>query len=217
MPHRHAPTGPGARHSRPFPSSRCPPGAPRGALFIDRQAGVIREICASSASPDAEALRRLRRALDQLRQVGARIGVASHNRADSWETFDVQEITAMNTRIEAALGPIDLWCVCLVDADGGCACAEPSAGVLATGARAVGIGPERCAVLGERGRMTAAAESVGAPTMAHPPTVGQALADAPSRLTEAVEHLCRVVDAYLTVHLLEGVDAEGGPGGPCFN
>jgi len=43
--------------------------------------------------------------LDELRAVGLRIGVLSHNRADDWEHFDVDEITAMNGRIEHSLGP----------------------------------------------------------------------------------------------------------------
>jgi len=49
------------------------------------------------------------------------------------------EPAVINRRIEAALGPIDMWCACVVDADGRCAC-DSTGGVVATGAQASGVG-----------------------------------------------------------------------------
>lgn len=70
------------------------------------------------------------------------VAVASHNRADSWDGFDTDEIAAMHDRIEGALGPIALWCVCRVTASGSCACATAAGGVVATGAGAAALGSE---------------------------------------------------------------------------
>lgn len=109
--------------------------------------------------------------------------MASHNRADGWETFDLIEIEAMHDRLEAALGPIDLWCVCLVDGDGHCACRVPGDGLLAGGAEAVGLTVDDCAVATDDGRLLAAANEVGAANVLDP-AAGPALSLA--RVAEAI-------------------------------
>ena len=134
-------------------------GAACAALFLDRYAGVVRAICARSTPIDDLSL--LRRSLDRIRGAGATVAVASHNREASWETFDVAEIGAMHERIEAALGPVELWCVCLVEPGGSCACSAPNGGVLATGADVVGLAVDDCTVATDDGRLMAAAEPAG--------------------------------------------------------
>jgi D-glycero-D-manno-heptose 1,7-bisphosphate phosphatase len=144
-------------------TARATESAPSGALFFDRQAGLVRSICARSTPVNDFTV--VRRSLDRMRDAGARIGVASHNRADGWETFDVGEISTMHGRMEAVLGPIDLWCVCLVDPGGSCACDGPAGGVLATGAEAAGVALDGCTVATDDGRLLAAAEQLGAATL----------------------------------------------------
>ena len=137
----------GGTHSvRSFPNHSLDDPTP-AAVLLDRQSSLVRKVCASSLPARSTAIERIRASLDELRAVGLRIGVLSHNRADDWEHFDVDEITAMNGRIEHSLGPVDLWCVCLVADDGSCACTPAdNSGVLVTAAQALGI-DQHCALV----------------------------------------------------------------------
>jgi len=152
-------------------------------LLLDRQAEPVRSICAREVPVDD--FSRLRRSLDQARAAGRRVGVASHNRGDGWEGFDTSEIEAMHRRLEAVVGSIDLWCVCLVDAGGDCACREPSAGVIAAGAAAAGATVDACAVVTADGRLRRAAEQAGTATVVRP--TGDDPAEAADAVARSVE------------------------------
>ena len=164
-------------------------GRAAGAVFLDRQASTIRPICARSLAAGAPGAQGLHRILDRLRSCGVAVGVATHNRAESWEAFDVAEIGAMNERIEVALGPIDVWCVCLVDTGGACSCEHGPDGVLGTGAEAIGVDVRDCAVVSDDARMMAAAERHGAVKL---------LADGPPAARAATGTLARVADTLAT-------------------
>jgi hypothetical protein len=94
--------------------------------------------------------------------------VASHNRADDWARFDMDELTAMTLRLEQALGPIDLWSVCLIGSDGHCACTTAAGGALSTGADAVGMDPGECAVASPGSRLAQEAARTGAAELGPP-------------------------------------------------
>lgn len=171
------------------------------ALLLDRQYGLLRAVCARSpeAAAGEPSFSTARLALDRLRRAGARVGVASHNRAESWDGFDVAEIGVMHERIEAVLGKIHVWCVCLVGADGGCACQAPGEGVVETAAQSVGVPVADCAVAAEDGRLAAAADRAGGASVPLPPSPaggGLAPADHEARI------LADVVDR-LVVHALD--------------
>jgi D-glycero-D-manno-heptose 1,7-bisphosphate phosphatase len=177
----------------PPKSGSGPP--PPGAVLFDRHGSLLRSLCArSSLGPAFPALRR---SLDLLRRIGVPVAVASHNRGRSWGRPDVDEIAVAHDRIEPVLGPIDLWCICLIEPDGQCACDCPGDGVLETAARTVGVAVQDCAVATGGPRLASATVRVGATTLLPPgsdSTRGQRQPE-----DEATE-LVRVVDTAFTEH-----------------
>ena len=158
------------------------PGRLSAVLFLDRQAEPVRSICARQA-PVGD-FSRARQSLDRMRAGGGRVGVASHNRADGWGGFDTTEIEAMHGRLEATLGSIDLWCVCLVDAGGDCACRVPASGLFVAGAEAAGLAVDDCTVVAGDGRLRRSAEQTGAVRVLRP--AGDDAAEAVVRAVDAV-------------------------------
>lgn len=134
----------------------------RKALLIDRHSALMGALCATSTARRSPDYSGVVQALDQVRRSGCPVVVASHNRAPDPEALDVAEFAAMSERIEAALGAIDLWCVCLVDPDGSCACDGDEGGPLGAGARSLGLEPSGMAVATADPRLAGAAERLGA-------------------------------------------------------
>lgn len=165
------------RRARSFgrPDRPRPAVAP-GALLLDRQCAVLRSVCARSLRDDDVAYRAVRRSLDRVRHAGTCVAVATHNRGESWDGFDVDELAAMDARIEAALGPVDVWCVWLVGADGRCGCDLPGSGVLDAAAQSAGVAVSDCAVVAGDGRLRQASDRAGATTLpgGGPPGTGTA-------------------------------------------
>ena len=165
----------------------------------------------SARSPQAaggDPYRRVRRSLDRVRLSGTCVAVASHNRGESWEGFDLDELAAMDARIERALGPVDLWCVCLVGADGRCGCDLPGAGVLETAASTAGVAVADCAVVAGDGRLRAASARAGATSI--PPDGDEAAGAAPAGGTGqpgGTGHAARLARALDLVAAGRGVGA----------
>lgn len=131
-------------------------------MFLDRHAPPVRQACARAAGDDpADGLLALRATVRRARAAGASVAVAAHNRANA-DGLDINEITTMTERIGAALGPVDLWCVCPIAPDGTCGCGEHGHGLVADGARAVGLPPERCVVVTDDVRLHRSASVAGA-------------------------------------------------------
>ncbi|MHB1583931.1 MAG: hypothetical protein ACYCU7_05250 [Acidimicrobiales bacterium] len=179
--------GPVRVFAAPAPAATA--GARRRALFLDRQDALLRTVCSRSRPSAAGGLAAVRRALDRVRQQGTLVAVASHNRADSWDGFDTDEIAAMHDRIEDALGPIALWCVCRVAASGACACSTAASGVVATGADAAGVAVDHCAVATRGARMAAAADRAGVVNLltGPPPPDGADAVALQAEVAQAVE------------------------------
>jgi histidinol-phosphate phosphatase family protein len=71
-------------------------------------------------------------------------------------------VEAVNRRIEDLLGPLGHWFVCFHGPDDDCGCRKPAPGLLLRAAAALGVPPERCAVVGDIGADVEAARACGA-------------------------------------------------------
>ena len=65
-------------------------------------------------------------------------------------------------RVDELLGPLDPWAVCPHAPDDGCTCRKPEPGLIRRAADALGVAPERCAVVGDIGSDVEAARAAGA-------------------------------------------------------
>jgi histidinol-phosphate phosphatase family protein len=68
----------------------------------------------------------------------------------------------VNRRVDELLGPLGPWFVCMHGPDDGCDCRKPEPGLIVAAARALGVDPAACAVIGDTAADLGAARAVGA-------------------------------------------------------
>jgi histidinol-phosphate phosphatase family protein len=103
----------------------------------------------------AEAVRRLRAA-------GVPLAVVSNQSAVARGLLTLEQVFAVNRRVEELLGPLGPWLVCPHGADDGCDCRKPRAGLVLRAAERLGVDPRRCALIGDIGADVDAARAAGA-------------------------------------------------------
>ena len=69
---------------------------------------------------------------------------------------------AVNARIDALLGPFDGWYICPHAPEDDCACRKPKPKLILDAARALGVEPKACLVVGDRESDLQAARNAGA-------------------------------------------------------
>src|SRR5215218_258241 len=103
-----------------------------------------------------------REALDRLRAEGVPLAVVSNQSGVARGLLTLDDVDAVNRRIEELLGPLGPVLVCPHGPDDGCECRKPEAGMLRAAAERLRVDPARCAVIGDIGSDVAAAQAVGA-------------------------------------------------------
>jgi histidinol-phosphate phosphatase family protein len=116
----------------------------------NRDPGLVRPM------PDAaDALRRLRAA-------GLRVAVVTNQSGVASSRIAVDELVAVNARVEELLGPFDGWYVCPHGRDDGCTCRKPAPGMVKEACADHDVPPWRCVLIGDIGSDVEAAEAAGA-------------------------------------------------------
>jgi histidinol-phosphate phosphatase family protein len=157
------------------------------AILFDRDGTLI--VDRPDRGQDIVPMPNARQALLRARHYGFRIGVVT-NQPDK----HAGEVLAIHQRIESELGPIDGWFVCTHAVSDRCACRKPQAGLIVQAARAFGIAPDECAVIGDIGSDVDAAHAAGAHAVLVPTpvTLRDEIERAPivcTDLLQAVEHV----------------------------
>lgn len=133
-----------------------------GAVLFDRDGTLIVDV-PYNADPDAVALMPgARTALERLRRAGVPTAVVTNQSGVALGKFDARTVAAINARMEALLGPIGPVFACMHAPDAGCACRKPAPGLIEDAARALGVRPQDCIVIGDIASDLAAAEAAGA-------------------------------------------------------
>src|SRR5689334_11477469 len=112
-----------------------------------------------------------RAALDRLRAAGLRIGVVTNQSGLARGRFTVEQLDAVNARVEELLGPFDDWQICPHGDTAGCRCRKPAPGMVVAAAEALGTTPARCVMVGDIGRDIDAAQAAGAAAILVPTPV----------------------------------------------
>lgn len=151
-----------ARRSAPSgPADRWAPQPPALVLF-DRDGTLVEDEpyngdpAAVRPMPDAEV------ALDLLRRRGIATGIVTNQSgiARGWLTRD--DVDGVNREVEHRLGPFQHIAVCPHGVDDGCGCRKPEPGMVLAAADALGVSPDRCAVIGDIATDVEAAIAAGA-------------------------------------------------------
>jgi histidinol-phosphate phosphatase family protein len=132
------------------------------AVLLDRDGTLVVDVPYNGDPKRVEPMPGARAALDRLRAAGIPLGVVSNQSGIARGLLTADAVDAVNARVQAWLGPLDAWAVCPHGPDEGCACRKPAPGLVLQAARALGVEPRRCVVIGDIGADVQAAHAAGA-------------------------------------------------------
>jgi histidinol-phosphate phosphatase family protein len=170
--------------------SRKPPAA----VLLDRDGTLVEDVPYNGDPERVVPVPGAAEALGRLRAAGVPLALVSNQSGIGRGLLTMDEVVAVNRRLEELVGPLGPWLVCPHAPDGGCDCRKPAPGLVLAAAAALGVDPVDCALIGDIGPDVEAARAAGArailvPT---PATLAHEVADAPEvaeTLQEAVEML----------------------------
>ncbi|HEX2054498.1 MAG TPA: HAD-IIIA family hydrolase [Actinomycetota bacterium] len=138
----------------------APPPPPR-AVFVDRDGTLIRDV-PYNGNPDlVEPMPGAGRALRRLREAAIPTAVISNQSGVGRGLLSLDQVSAVNERVERELGPLGPWFICPHGPDEACACRKPSPGLLLEAARTLNVPASECAFIGDIGSDVEAARAAG--------------------------------------------------------
>jgi histidinol-phosphate phosphatase family protein len=138
------------------------PPAPPAAVLFDRDGTLVDDVAYNGDPARVVPVPGARQALDRLRELGIPTAVITNQSGVARGLLTLEEVAAVNERVEELLGPLGPWLVCPHDPEAGCDCRKPAPGLILQAAQALGVDPGRCAVIGDIGSDVAAARAAGA-------------------------------------------------------
>jgi histidinol-phosphate phosphatase family protein len=115
-----------------------------------------------------------REAVGRLRAAGVATAVVSNQSGVARGLLRVEQVEAVNRRVEELLGPLGPWMVCLHGPGDGCRCRKPGPGLIEAAAGALGVEPGECVVIGDIWADVEAARAAGARAVLVPTGVTRA-------------------------------------------
>lgn len=180
------------------------------AVLFDRDGTLIVNVPYNRDPDRVESVPGAPSALDRLRRAGVPIGVITNQSGVARRLIGVEELRAVNARVDELLGPFNVWVICPHDEDDGCACRKPAPGLVLRAAEILGVAVRDCVVIGDIGRDVEAAHAAGArgilvPTPETLPHEVWAAPEVASDLGAAVNMALRPGDTVdTTPHLVPG-------------
>jgi histidinol-phosphate phosphatase family protein len=132
------------------------------AVLFDRDGTLVVDVPYNGEPDRVVPVGGARRALDRLRAAGIPLAVVTNQSGVARGFVTLEQLRAVNERIEELLGPFDWWAVCTHHPEEACACRKPAPGLVSEAARALGADPARCVLIGDIGSDVEAARAVGA-------------------------------------------------------
>lgn len=101
-------------------------------------------------------------AVARVRAAGLRTGVVSNQSGIGRGLLTRAQVDAVNARVDAELGPFEVWAYCPHAPHERCACRKPAPGLVLQACEALGVAPEEAVVIGDIGADVVAARRAGA-------------------------------------------------------
>jgi HAD superfamily hydrolase (TIGR01662 family) len=136
-------------------------GLPELVLF-DRDGTLVHDVPYNADPDKVEPVPGAREALDRLRALGVRVGVVSNQSGVGSGRLTVDQVEAVNQRVQDLLGPFDVWRYCPHAPDEGCDCRKPAPGMVKDACAQLDVPPTRTVLVGDIGSDVDAAQAAGA-------------------------------------------------------
>ena len=126
-------------------------GEPVLAVLLDRDDTIIEDGPFLNDPNGVRPLPGAVRALERLRDRGLRVAIVTNQSGVARGLISVDQLNAVNAKVEDVLGPFDSWQICTHDDTDGCGCRKPNPGMVLAAASALGVPPNRCVMIGDTG------------------------------------------------------------------
>ncbi len=132
------------------------------AVLFDRDETIVVDVPFNGDPDRVQPAPNARALLDRLRAAGFRLAVVSNQSGVGRGYITAEQVDAVNRRVDELLGPFDGFFVCPHAPQDACECRKPKPKLILDAARALGVEPARCYVVGDRESDVDAARSAGA-------------------------------------------------------
>jgi D-glycero-D-manno-heptose 1,7-bisphosphate phosphatase len=157
-------------------------------VLFDRDETLVTDVPFNGDPEKVEIVPEARGLLDRLRAAGLQLAVVSNQSGVGRGYITMDQVEAVNRRVDELLGPFAGFFVCPHAPEDDCDCRKPKPKLILDAARALGVAPEACVVVGDRESDVAAARNAGAVPIK---------IDGPRSLAEAVEEVLLLADLRL--------------------
>jgi D-glycero-D-manno-heptose 1,7-bisphosphate phosphatase len=154
-------------------------------VLFDRDETLVTDVPFNGDPEKVEIVPEARGLLDRLRAAGLQLAVVSNQSGVGRGYITMDQVEAVNRRVDELLGPFAGFFVCPHAPEDDCDCRKPKPKLILDAARALGVAPEACVVVGDRESDVAAARNAGAVPIK---------IDGPRSLAEAVEEVLLLAD-----------------------
>jgi histidinol-phosphate phosphatase family protein len=134
---------------------------PRAVLF-DRDGTLVEDVPYNGEPAAVRPVPGAIAALARLRDAGIALGIVSNQSGIGLRKITAEQVAAVNARLVEMLGHFDTIVVCPHAPGAGCGCRKPAPGLIVEAARALGLEPRDCIVIGDIGTDIDAAYAAGA-------------------------------------------------------
>lgn len=134
---------------------------PCGVIF-DRDGTIVVDVPYNGDPQAVLPVAGMREALDRLRGAGMPIAVVSNQSGVGRGMITDSQVEAVNRRVEELLGPFNASLYCPHAPDVDCECRKPKPKLILDAARAMGVEPSCCVVIGDKPSDMEAATNAGA-------------------------------------------------------
>ncbi len=177
--------------TRPAPDQPSRPLA----VLLDRDGTLVEDVPYNGDPALVRPVPGAARALARLRAAGIPTAVVSNQSGIARGLLTRAQVDAVHVRLAELVGELGPVFVCEHGPEDGCACRKPQPGLVLDAAAALGVAPERCAVIGDIGADVGAAQAAGARPVLVPTPVTR-----PEEVAAAPE-VCRDLEAAIDLLL----------------
>jgi histidinol-phosphate phosphatase family protein len=132
------------------------------AVLFDRDETIVVDVPFNGDPSRVQPAPEARRLLDRLRAAGLPLAVVSNQSGVGRGFITLEQVNAVNQRIDELLGPFAGFFVCPHAPEDDCECRKPKPKLILDAARALGVDPRCCVVVGDRESDIEAARNAGA-------------------------------------------------------
>jgi histidinol-phosphate phosphatase family protein len=132
------------------------------AVLIDRDGTLVHDVPYNGDPTKVRVIDDVPEGIARLRAAGVKIGVITNQSGLARGLIRPDQVAAVNTCIDDAVGPFDTWQICPHDDADRCPCRKPAPGLVTSAARVLNVPVERCAVIGDTAADVGAGNAAGA-------------------------------------------------------